>query len=422
MFIPSECGGRPRRRQAAALQSTLASRMDFTPSPHARELTERVRAFIADHVLSVEEAFHKQKTNAADWKQWRLFDPIEKLKNKAKAEGLWNLSSAISTLDYAPVAEAMGHSFIAPEVFNCNAPDSGNMDVLAHFGTDEQKTRWLEPLRSGEIRSVFCMTEPDVASSDATNIRATITTDGDDLVLNGRKWWTTGLGHPRATFAIFMGVSNPEHDRHHQHSMVLVPLDTPGVKIERMLPAFGEYDEPYGHGEVTFDNVRVPQSNLIGTPGSGFEIAQSRLGPGRIHHCMRAIGAAERALTVMIRRGLSRTAFGQKLVDLGGNRERIAALRILIDGARLLTLHAAWKIDTVGATKATTEIAAIKVAAPNVLQRVADEAIQMSGGAGMSHDLPLVNIFAMARALRIADGPDAVHLGLIARNELRKYQ
>jgi hypothetical protein len=278
------------------------------------------------------------------------------------------------------------------------------------------------PLLAGEIRSVFCMTEPDVASSDATNISATIVEDGDELVLNGRKWWSTGLGHPRAQIAIFMGRSNLENDRHHQHSMVLVPLNTPGVKIERMLPAFGEYDEPYGHGEVSYTNVRVPKTNLIAGLGRGFEIAQGRLGPGRIHHCMRSIGASERALKLMITRGLSRVAFGKPIIDLGGNRERVAEHRIAIDQARLLTLYAAWRIDTVGAAKAMTEISAIKVVAPNLLQRIVDDAVQMYGGAGVSHDVPLTALFGIARSLRIADGPDQVHLGVIGKREVAKYR
>ncbi|MBV8519860.1 MAG: acyl-CoA dehydrogenase family protein [Acidobacteria bacterium] len=399
--------------------------MDFTPSPRARELAERVRHFIANEIAAVEDE-HVRELHAAhrggDWTQWRVSPRVEALKAKARDAGLWNFFLELPALDYAVVAEAMGWSLLAPEIFNCNAPDSGNMEVLAHFGTAEQKEGWLQPLLAGEIRSVFCMTEPDVASSDATNLRATIRDDGDTLVLDGRKWWTTGLGHPRAKVAIFMGISNPDGDRHRQHSMVLVPLDTPGVHIERMLPAFGDYDEPYGHGEVTFTNVRVPKANLIAGLGRGFEIAQSRLGPGRIHHCMRAIGAAERALSLMIERGLARVAFGKPLLDLGGNRERIAELRIAIDQARLLTLHAAWRIDTAGAAASMSEISAIKVVAPNVLQRVADEAIQLFGGAGMSHDVPLTTLFAMARALRIADGPDAVHLGVIARHELRKHQ
>jgi acyl-CoA dehydrogenase len=294
--------------------------------------------------------------------------------------------------------------------------------VLYHYGDDEQKERWLTPLLSGEVRSVFCMTEPDVASSDATNIDATIAEDGGDLVLNGRKWWSTGLGHPRAQIAIFMGRSNPENDRHHQHSMVLVPLDTPGVKIERMLPCMGEYDAPYGHGEVSFTNVRVPKANLISGLGRGFEIAQGRLGPGRIHHCMRAIGAAEEALRLMIERGLSRVAFGKPILDLGGNRERIAQHRIAIDQARLLTMYAAWRIDNGGALAAMTEISAIKVVAPNVLQNVVDDAIQLFGGAGVAQDTPLTTFFSIARSLRIADGPDQVHLGVIARREIKKYR
>ena len=398
--------------------------MDFESSARSRDFLNRVRNFIRGEIAPVEEEILRGQDRGPDWKQWNVAPQIEALKGRARDAGLWNLflPGVMTTLDYAPLAEAMGHSLIAPEIFNCNAPDSGNMEVLHHYGSDEQKKQWLEPLLAGEIRSVFCMTEPDVASSDATNISATIKKEGDSVLLNGRKWWSTGLGHPNARVAIFMGRSNPENDRHHQHTMVLVPLDTFGVTIERMVPAFGEYDAPYGHGEVTFQNVRVPASNVIGGFGRGFEIAQGRLGPGRIHHCMRAIGAAERALELMIRRGLSRVAFGKPILELGGNRERIAELRIAIDQARLLTLHAAWRIDTVGAMEAMTEISEIKVVAPNVLQRVVDEAIQMFGGEGVSNDVPLTAMFAMARTLRIADGPDAVHLGVIARRELRKYQ
>jgi acyl-CoA dehydrogenase len=402
--------------------------MDFEQSQRSREMTERVRHFIHTHIEPVEAEYFRAlraQNHGADWTQWTVSPVIEKLKARARAEGLWNLFlpavSGLSTLEYAPLAEAMGWSLLAPEIFNCNAPDTGNMEVLHHYGSEEQKRQWLDPLLAGEIRSVFCMTEPDVASSDATNINAWIVDEGDELVLNGRKWWSTGLGHPHAKVAIFMGRSNPEADRHHQHSMVLVPLDTPGVKIERMMPAFGEYDEPYGHGEVTFDNVRVPKSNLIAGLGRGFEIAQGRLGPGRIHHCMRAIGGAEKALMLMIRRGHSRLAFGKPLLNLGGNRERIARHRIDIDQARLLTLFAAWRLDTVGALFAMTEISAIKVVAPNLLQRVVDDAIQLFGGAGVSTDVPLTSLFTIARALRIADGPDEVHLGLIARLELKKY-
>ncbi len=406
--------------------------MDFTPSPRAQDYLTRLRAFIQEQVAPVEESYFRDllaENHGSDWTQWRTSPLIEDLKVKARAAGLWNLflpdpklGAGLTTLEYAPLAEATGHSLIAPEVFNCNAPDTGNMEVLWHCGSPAQKEAWLKPLLAGEIRSAFCMTEPDVASSDAANIAATITEDGDDLVLCGKKWWATGLGHPRCRILIFMGVSDQKADRHHRHSMVLVPLPTPGVAIKRMLTAFGEYDEPFGHGEVWFENVRVPKANLLLGFGRGFEIAQMRLGPGRIHHCMRAIGASERALTLMITRGLTRTAFEEPIINLGGNRERIADLRIAIDQARLLTLFAAWKIDEVGARGAMTEISAIKIVAPNVLQRVVDEAIQMHGGAGVSRDFPLTALFSLARSLRIADGPDAVHRGVIARLELAKYK
>ncbi len=406
--------------------------MDFQLSPRCQDALERVSRFVASHVAPAEASIleeNRARSHGGDWTKWSVPSLIEELKAKARAEGLWNfflpdpkLGAGLTTLEYAPLAEAMGHSVLASEIFNCNAPDTGNMEVLYHYGNEQQKAEWLMPLLAGEIRSVFCMTEPEVASSDATNIAATIVEDGDELVLDGRKWWSTGLGHPLAKIAIFMGRSNPENDRHHQHSMVLVPLNTPGVKIERMLPAFGEYDEPYGHGEVSFTKVRVPKANLIAGFGRGFEIAQGRLGPGRIHHCMRAIGAAERALKLMVTRGLSRVAFGKAIIDLGGNRERIAQHRIDIDQARLLTLYAAWRIDTVGATAAMTEISAIKVVAPNVLQRVVDDAVQMYGGAGVSYDVPLTSLFGIARSLRIADGPDQVHLGVIGRREVRKHR
>lgn len=406
--------------------------MDFSLSPRSQDALDRVSRFIVSHVLPAEGqvvADLRERDHGADWTQWTVHPLVEELKAKARAEGLWNfflpdakLGAGLTVLEYATLAEAMGHSHLASEVFNCNAPDTGNMEVLYHYGSEEQKQRWLQPLLDGAIRSVFFMTEPDVASSDATNISATIVEDGDELVLNGRKWWATGLGHPRAAFGIFMGKSNPEQDRHHQHSMVLVPLDVPGFKIERMLPAFGEFDEPYGHGEASFRDVRVPKANLVGGFGRGFEIAQGRLGPGRIHHCMRAIGAAERVLKLLVTRGLSRVAFGKPILDLGGNRERVAMHRIAIDQARLLTLYAAWRIDTVGAAAAMTEISAIKVVAPNVLQRVIDDAVQIYGGAGMSDDVPLTALFSVARSLRIADGPDQVHLGVIARREIKKYR
>jgi len=382
-------------------------------------------------VLPVEEHHLRdiaERRYGSDWKQWEISPAVEALKEKAKAAGLWNLflpdpeqGAGLDHVEYAAMAEEMGRSFLAPEVFNCNAPDTGNMEVLYKYGTPEQKERWLKPLLSGEIRSAFCMTEPDVASSDATNMQATAVLDGGEVVLNGRKWWSTGIGHPNCKVAIFMGLSSPDAARHQQHSMVLVPLDTPGVTIKRMLPVFGEYDPPYGHGEVWFENVRVPKSNLILGVGKGFEIAQGRLGPGRIHHCMRCIGAAERALQLMIERGIDRVAFGKPLINLGGNRERVADLRIAIDQARLLTLYTAWKIDQAGALAALTEISAIKVVAPNVLQQVVDAAIQIHGAGGLSYDFPLAALYATARVLRLADGPDEVHRGLIAKVEIGKY-
>jgi alkylation response protein AidB-like acyl-CoA dehydrogenase len=331
------------------------------------------------------------------------------------------LAPGLTTMEYAWIAEATGRSLLAPQVFNCNAPDTGNMEVLWKYGSPEQKKQWLEPLLAGEIRSVFCMTEPDVASSDATNMAATATLDGDEVVIDGKKWWSSGIGDPRAKIAIVMALTaNAEAGRHSQHSMVLVPLDTPGVNVKRMLPVFGTYDEPHGHGEVEFNNVRVPLSNVIAGLGKGFEIAQGRLGPGRIHHCMRCIGAAEEALDLMIHRGMKRVAFGKPIMNLGGNRERVAEARLAIDQARLLTLYAAWKLDKAGALGAMTEISAIKVVAPNVLQQVVDMAIQIHGGAGVSHDTPLSAFYIQARSLRLADGPDEVHKGLIARIELMK--
>ncbi len=351
------------------------------------------------------------------------------LKAKAREAGLWNLflpdaelGAGLTTLEYAPLAEAMGRRPWTADIFNCNAPDTGNMEVLYHFGSPAQKERWLKPLLAGEIRSAFCMTEPCVASSDATNMRATVKADGDELILNGRKWWSTGIGHPDAKVAIFMGLSDPEADKYSRHSMVLVPLDAPGVTIKRMLPVFGEYDPPYGHGEVVFEEVRVPKENLIMGLGKGFLIAQGRLGPGRIHHCMRAIGAAERALELMIERASSRHAFGKALIDLGGNRDHIADARIAIDQARLLTLYAAWKIDAAGVKESMIEISAIKVVAPSMLQTVVDRAIQMHGGAGLTHDTSLTELFVMARSLRLADGPDEVHRAMVARRELAKYR
>jgi alkylation response protein AidB-like acyl-CoA dehydrogenase len=405
--------------------------MNFEPSERSADYLERVRHFIRSRIRPIERdywaAIHAQN-HGGDWRRWRIPAPMEELKAAARAEGLWNLflpdaelGAGLSTLEYAPIAEATGHSFMAPEVFNCNAPDSGNMEVLWKYGSDAQQRQWLTPLLAGEIRSVFCMTEPDVASSDATNMQASAEFDGDEIVLNGTKWWSSGIGDPRAKVAIFMGrTPDPERDRHHQHSMVLVPLDAPGVTIRRMLPVFGDFDEPHGHGEVHFDQVRVPAEAVIKGPGMGFAIAQGRLGPGRIHHCMRCVGAAEAALELAIARGSSRSAFGKALIDLGGNRERVAECRIAIDQARLLTLYAAWKIDLGGAHAAMSEIAAIKVVAPNVLQQVVDFAIQIHGGAGVSRATPLPGFVAPARSLRLADGPDEVHKGLIARIELAR--
>ncbi|WP_374961769.1 acyl-CoA dehydrogenase family protein [Spongiibacter tropicus] len=406
--------------------------MDFSLSPRCQALRDQIRQFIDTEIAPVEAALLPgllESPRGADWTQWQVLPEVEALKEKAKAQGLWNLflpdpelGAGLSVVEYAVLAEQMGRSHFAPEVFNCNAPDTGNMEVLWKYGSEAQKAQWLTPLLNAEIRSVFFMTEPDVASSDATNMQATITVDGDELVLNGKKWWSTGVGDPRCEVGIFMGLSDPEAPRHSRHSMVLVPMNTPGVTIKRMLPVFGGFDEPSGHGEVWFENVRVPMDNLIHGLGRGFEIAQGRLGPGRIHHCMRAIGASERALELMIQRGMSREAFGKPLIKLGGNPERVAELRIAIDQARLLTQYAAWKIDEVGAMQALSEISAIKVVAPNVMQQVVDEAIQLFGGAGVSNDTPLAALFAMARVLRLADGPDAVHRSLIARLEFAKYR
>ena len=399
--------------------------MDFQHSPKAQEYIRKVTAFMKEEIEPVEDAYLRE-LNSLDNK-WVVLPIINELKAKARAAGLWNLffpdadhGVGLSNLEYAPLAEIMGRSFIAPEIFNCNAPDTGNMEVLEKYGTAEQKERWLKPLMNGDIRSVFCMTEPDVASSDATNMEATAIIDGDEVVLNGRKCWSTGIGHPDCKVGIFMGLTDPQAHRHQQHSMVLFELDAPGVTIERMLPVFGHYDEPYGHGEVSFNNVRVPLSNIIAGPGRGFEIAQGRLGPGRIHHCMRLIGSAERALELLCMRAVTRTAFGKPLANLGGNRDIIANARMSIEQARLLVLKAAWMIDKVGAAGAMSEISQIKVIAPNVAQQVCDAAMQIHGGAGLSDDFPLTGIYAAARALRLADGPDEVHRGLIAKFELLK--
>ncbi len=401
--------------------------MDFTPSPKARDIGKRLHRFMRDRVEPVEADYHRQL--AALDNPWQVLPIIEELKSAAREQGLWNLflpdddlGQGLSNLDYAPLAERMGRFFIAPEIFNCNAPDTGNMEVLYHYGSDEQKDRWLTPLLAGEIRSAFCMTEPAVASSDATNMQATALADGDTVVLNGRKWWSTGIGHPNCKVVIFMGLTDVEADRHHRHSMVLVPLDTPGVKVERMLNAMGYHDAPFGHGEVSFTDVRLPASAIIAGPGKGFEIAQGRLGPGRIHHCMRLIGLAERALELACRRALSREAFGRPLAKLGGNAERIAEARIGIEQARLLVLKAAWSLDQRGIVRSMSEVSQIKVAVPSMAQSVIDMAMQLHGGGGMCDDFPLAAAWTAARALRLADGPDEVHRGLVARFELGKYR
>jgi alkylation response protein AidB-like acyl-CoA dehydrogenase len=406
--------------------------MDFEPTARSKDFLERTRRFMREHIQPVEDRYWKEiaaQQNGGDWSRWQVHPLLPELQARARAEGLWNmflpdaeLAPGLTTLEYAPIAEQTGRSLLAPEVFNCSAPDTGNMELLWKYGTAAQRARWLTPLLTAEIRSVFCMTEPDVASSDATNMQATAILDGDHVVLNGKKWWSTGIGHPRCEIAVFMArTADPTKDRHHQHSMVLVPLKTKGVEIQRMVAVFGEYHEPHGHGEVHFHDVRVPRDHIIGELGMGFEIAQGRLGPGRIHHCMRCIGAAESALDLIIDRGMKRTAFGKPILNLGGNRERLADARMAIDQARLLTLYAAWKLDKLGVLGAMTEIAAIKVVAPNVLQKVADEAIQIHGGAGVSKDTPLTALFSYARTLRLADGPDEVHRGLIARVELAKH-
>ncbi len=381
--------------------------MNFSPTPQSLAAQARLQAFMDEHIYPLEPTY--------------THDHLPGLQSKAQAAGLWNLflpDNGLSNLEYAPLCEIMGRVPWAPEVFNCSPPDTGNMEVLARYGTPAQKAAWLTPLLNAEIRSVFCMTEPAVASSDATNIAATIVRDGDDYLLNGRKWWTTGAGDPRAKLAIFMGKSNPAAPRHQQQSMILVPLDTPGVKIVRLLSVYGYDHLPHGHGELSFSNVRVPAANLLLGEGRGFEIAQGRLGPGRIHHCMRLLGVAERALEFLCRRAKSRVAFGRPLAEMGSLRAEIAQSRIEIEQARLLTLKAAYLMDTVGNKAARTEIAAIKVVAPNVALRVLDRAIQVHGGAGVGPDFPLAAWWANARTLRLADGPDEVHLESIAKWEL----
>jgi len=405
--------------------------MDFSHSDRTKEYLEKLRSFMNEYVYPFEKEwmeFNEVNNPSGNWSEWKEHPKLTQLKKEAKNKGLWNLflpdgdmGQGLSTLEYAPLAEEMGKVYNAAEIFNCNAPDTGNMEVLYHFGSREQKEKWLRPMLNAEFKSVFCMTEPDVASSDATNIEATIEIDSDEVVISGKKWWATGLGHPDAKLAIVMGKTSGSEDKYKQHSMVLVPLETEGVEIKRMLTTFGAYDAPAGHGEVHFNDVRLPKENLIFGPGAGFMIAQGRLGPGRIHHCMRCIGAAERALELMIQRGNSREAFGKPISRLGGNAERIAEARLEIDQARLLTLYAAWKIDAVGVKESMTEISAIKVVAPNVLQKVSDMAMQIHGGGGLSQDFPLSSFFIQARALRLADGPDEVHKKMISRLEFKKH-
>ncbi|TCJ96380.1 acyl-CoA dehydrogenase family protein [Nocardia alba] len=415
--------------------------MDFAPSARAADLIERVGRFIEDRIVPVEADYHRQVSTARDRGDdpWTPLPLLSRLRAQAREQGLWNLflpaahagdyaqrfgthgGAGLSNTDYAPIAELTGRSFLAPHVFNCNAPDSGNMEVLLHYGDRAQRDRWLDPLLDGSIRSAFAMTEPDVASSDATNMAATAVLDGDQVVLNGRKWWTTGIGHPDCQVIVFMGLTDADAPKRHRHTMVLVPVDSPGVTVERMLPAMGRYDEPFGHGEVSFHDVRVPAANILLGPGRAFEIAQGRLGPGRVHHCMRLIGLAETALEAACRRGLDRSAFGKPLAALGGNRERIARARIAIDSARLLVLNAAWKLDTVGAFGALSEISQIKAHVPTVAQEVIDFAMQIHGGAGLSDDFALSAAWTTARAIRLADGPDEVHLDLVGRLELAKH-
>lgn len=409
--------------------------MDFAPSARAADLLERVRAFMDEEVAPVEAALLARRAAAfasrgdiPGAQLWSVPPELPGLQEKARAAGLWNLfmpdtrfGPGLSNVEYAVLAEQMGRSFLAPTVFNCNAPDTGNMEVLLHYGSPAQQERWMAPLLQGRIRSAFCMTEPGVASSDATNMAATAVVEGDQVVLNGRKWWSTGIGHPQCEVLIFMGLTDPAAHRYQRHSMVLVPRDTPGVRVERMLATMGAYDEPGGHGEVSFTDVRLPLDAVIAGPGRGFEIAQGRLGPGRVHHCMRLIGLAEHALELACRRGTGRVAFGKPLVNLGGNRERVAEHRIAINQARLLVLHAAWLLDTHGIRKALSAVSEIKVAVPTMAQNVIDFAMQLHGGAGLSDDYPLAAAWTMARAIRLADGPDEVHKGVVARIELAKY-
>ncbi|GIS38195.1 MAG: acyl-CoA dehydrogenase [Actinomycetota bacterium] len=401
--------------------------MDFNFSKESLELQDKLKTFFADHIYPNEELYEKAIIDSGD--PLHIPEILNELKSKAKSENLWNLflpdkeyGYGLSNVDYAPLAEITGHNWWAPEVFNCSAPDTGNMEILAEFGTAEQKKQWLEPLLEGEIRSCFAMTEPNVASSDATNIGSSIVSDGDNYVINGRKWWTSNAINPNAKICIFMGVTNPDSPPYQRQSQVLVPMDSEGLSIIRPMQVFG-YDDGYtGHPELLFENVVVPKSNIIGGEGMGFKIAQARLGPGRIHHCMRAIGMAERALSLMIDRSLERETFGQKLAEQGVIQDWIARSRIKIEEARLLTLKTAWLIDTVGKEEAKIEISSIKVSVVEAASYVIDKAIQTFGAMGLSQDTPLARMSAGARVLRIADGPDEVHLRSIARREINKHR
>ncbi|HMX11199.1 MAG TPA: acyl-CoA dehydrogenase family protein [Burkholderiaceae bacterium] len=405
--------------------------MDFEFSPRCQDLRERLLAFMAEHIYPNEARYLAEvAANRQAGRMWKPTDLIEELKPKARAQGLWNLflpksdrveGGGLSNLDYAPLCEIMGRTFWSAEVFNCSAPDTGNMETLERYASEEIKRSWMDPLLRGEIRSAFAMTEPAVASSDATNIQASIVRDGDHYVLNGRKWWTSGANDERCAVFIFMGKTDPDAPRHSQQSMIVVPANLPGITIVRHLPVFGYDDAPHGHAEVLFENVRVPVENILLGEGRGFEIAQGRLGPGRIHHCMRSIGAAERALEMMCQRLLARVAFGKPIAAQSVWHERIAEARLMIDQARLLTLKAAYMMDTVGNKHAKAEIAMIKVVAPNVACKVIDWAIQAHGGGGMSDDFPLAFMYAHQRTLRFADGPDEVHRASIAKLELGKH-